>query len=322
MNTNDTELKTLDFNKAKIVSTYQNLNRLISDNNDVISRLTRKLQTTLNASDIIHMFAKELKALVDYNQLNFSSNDADEKTIHIGDKSGPHSCQYNLTIDDTDLGSISFSRKKRFLEEELSIIERLASTLVFPLRNAKLYHSALQSALKDDLTGFGNKRALDAGLHREAELSVRHKTPLSILMLDVDHFKKINDTMGHIAGDKILKDLAATIKKCARQSDLCFRYGGEEFMVILDDTDTVQAINIAERIRLSVEQNSYSYKGKIIPVTISLGSATFMNNETLETFKERADQALYKAKGQGRNLVVSSELNIIDSQVSPIAHRI
>ncbi|MFT5716293.1 MAG: diguanylate cyclase (GGDEF)-like protein [Oleiphilaceae bacterium] len=320
MNTNDTDFKTLDFNKAKVVSTYQNLNRLIADNNDVISRLTRKLQTTLNSSDIIHMFAKELKAIVDYNQLNFSNDD--ESKIIIGDKSGPHSCQYNLTIDDTDLGSISFSRKKRFLEEELSIIERLASTLVFPLRNAKLYHSALQSALRDDLTGFGNKRALDVGLHREAELAVRHKTPLSILMLDVDHFKRINDAMGHIAGDKVLKDLAATIKKSARQSDLCFRYGGEEFMVILDDTDTVQAINIAERIRLSVEQYTYSYKGKIIPVTISLGSATFENTETLETFKNRADQALYKAKGQGRNLVISSELDIIDSHVRPIAHRI
>jgi len=320
MNSNDTEFRTIDFNKAKIVSTYKNLNRLISDNNDVISRLTRKLQTTLNASDIIHMFAKELKALVDYKQLSFSSDDKD--LVTFGDRSGPHSCQYNLTIDDTNLGSITFSRQKRFIEEELAIIERLASTLVFPLRNAKLYQSALQSALRDDLTGFGNKRALDASLHREAELSVRHKTPLSILMLDVDHFKKINDTLGHIAGDKILKDLATTIKKCARQSDLCFRYGGEEFMVILDDSDAVQAINIAERIRQSVEQCAYNYKGKIVPVTISLGTSTFEKDETLETFKDRADQALYKAKGQGRNLVVSSELDVIDSHVRPIAHRI
>jgi len=320
MNNNDTEFRTIDFNKAKIVSTYKNLNRLISDNNDVISRLTRKLQTTLNASDIIHIFAKELKTLVDYKQLSFSSDDKD--IVTFGDQSGPHSCQYNLTIDDINLGSIAFSRQKRFIEEELAIIERLASTLIFPLRNAKLYQSALQSALRDDLTGFGNKRALDAGLHREAELSVRHKTPLSILMLDVDHFKRINDTLGHIAGDKILKDLAATIKKCARQSDLCFRYGGEEFMVILDDSDTVQAINIAERIRQSVEQYAYNYKGKIVPVTISLGTATFEKDETLDTFKDRADKALYKAKGQGRNLVVSSELDIIDSHVRPIAHRI
>lgn len=320
MNTNDTELGTIDFNKAKIVSTYKNLDRLISENNDVISRLTRKLQTTLNTSDIIHIFAKELNAIVDYKQLTFNSDD--DNSITIGEQSGPHSCQYNLTIDDTDLGSIAFSRKKRFIEEELAIIERLASTLVFPLRNAKLYHSALQSALKDDLTGFGNKRALDAGLHREAELAVRHKTPLSILMLDVDHFKKINDSMGHIAGDKILKDLAATIKKSARQSDLCFRFGGEEFMVILDDTDSVQAINIAERIRLSVEEYAYSYKGKIIPVTISLGTATYEQNETLEAFKDRADKALYKAKGQGRNLVVSNELNMIDAHVIPVAHRV
>ncbi len=320
MNGNDTEFRTIDFNKAKIVSTYKNLNRLISDNNDIISRLTRRLQTTLDTSDIIQMFAKELQTIVDYKQLTFSVDG--QTIITIGERSGSHSCQYNLTIDDVNLGSIRFTRKKRFIEEELAIIERIASTLVFPLRNANLYQSALQSALRDDLTGFGNKRALDAGLHREAELSVRHKTPLSIIMLDVDHFKKINDSMGHLAGDKILKDLAATIKKSSRQSDLCFRYGGEEFLVILDDTDAVQAINIAERIRQSVEQYSYNYNGKIVPVTISLGAATFEENESLETFKDRADKALYKAKGQGRNIVISSELNVIDSHVQPVAQRV
>ena len=220
-----------------------------------------------------------------------------------------------------ELGSISFSRQQRFLEEELAIIERLAGTLVFPLRNAKLYHSALQSALKDDLTGFGNKRALDAGLHREAELAVRHKTPLSILMVDIDHFKTINDTFGHVAGDKILKDIASTIKNSARQSDLCYRYGGEEFMIILDDANTVQAINIAERIRQCIEQYTYNYKGKIIPVTVSLGTATYEQDETLDTFKNRADKALYKAKNKGRNLVMSGELSMIDAHVNPLAHR-
>ena len=320
MSNNDTDFQTIDFNKAKIVSTYRNLDRLISENNDIISRLTRRLQTSLSTSDIINMFAKELKAVVDYKQLIFESKN--QETIIIGGQAGTHSCQYNLTIDDTNLGSIKFSRKKRFIEEELAIIERLASTLVFPLRNANLYQSALQSALRDDLTGFGNKRALDAGLHREAELSVRHKTPLSIVMLDVDYFKRINDSMGHIAGDKILKDLAATIKKSARQSDLCFRYGGEEFLVILDDTDAVQAINIAERIRQSVEQYTFNYSGKIIPVTISLGAATFEAGENLENFKERADQALYKAKGKGRNLVISSELDVIDSLVRPISQNL
>lgn len=309
MSGNERNDQPIDFNKAKIVSTYRDLTRSISDNNDIISRLTRRLQTTLDCSDIIHMFAQEVKSLVAFDQMIHDA--PNQSAIKIGDKAGVHSCQYNLTMDETELGSITFSRKKRFLEEELSIIERLASTLVFPLRNAKLYQAALQSALRDELTGCGNKRALDASLHREAELSVRHNTPLSILMLDVDHFKHINDTYGHLAGDSVLRDLAATIKKCARQSDLCFRYGGEEFLLILDDTDVNQALKIAERIRESVETHTYLYKGKIIPVTISIGASTFMQGETLDSLKERADKALYTAKESGRNLTVSSELNNI-----------
>jgi len=306
MSGNERNDQTIDFNKARIVSTYRDLNRSITENNDIISRLTRRLQTTLDTSDIIGMFATEVKSLVDFSQLKHEVEG--QKNIVIGDKTGVHSCQYNLTMDETELGSITFSRKSRFIEEELSIIERLASTLVFPLRNALLYKSALQSALKDELTGCGNKRALDAGLHREAELSVRHNTPLSIVMLDVDHFKKINDTYGHLAGDAVLKDLAASIKKCARQSDLCFRYGGEEFLLILDDSDTNQALRIAERIRECVEQHTYLYNGKIIPVTISLGAATFVKNESLDNLKQRADEALYTAKEKGRNLAISSEL--------------
>lgn len=302
----ETNDQTIDFNKAKIVSTYRDLTNNISENNDIVSRLTRRLQTTLDCSDIINIFADEVKTVVSFDQMTHEASNQD--TVIVGEKAGPHSCQYNLSMDETDLGSLTFSRKKRFIEEELCIIERLASTLVFPLRNAKLYQLALRAALKDELTDFGNKRALAASLHREAELAIRHNSPLSITMLDVDHFKAINDCYGHMAGDSILKDLAATIKKCARQSDLCFRYGGEEFLLILDNTDEKQAYLVAERIRKTVAEYSYLYNGKIIPLTISLGTATFDQKETLDSFQSRADKALYKAKSEGRNIVMSSEL--------------
>jgi diguanylate cyclase (GGDEF)-like protein len=302
----ETNDQAIDFNKAKIVSTYRDLTNNISENNDIVSRLTRRLQTTLDCSDIIRMFADEVKTVVSFDQMTHEATN--QETIKVGDNSGIHSCQYNLSMDETDLGSLTFSRKKRFMEEELCIIERLASTLVFPLRNAKLYQQALKAALKDELTDFGNKRALASSLHREAELAIRHNSPLSIVMLDVDHFKAINDCYGHMAGDSILKDLAATIKKCARQSDLCFRYGGEEFLLILDNTDENQAFLVAERIRKTVAEYSYLYNGKIIPLTISLGTATFDQKETLENFQSRADKALYKAKKEGRNVVMSSEL--------------
>lgn len=306
MKHNENNQQAIDFTKAKIVSTYRDLTKQLAENNDIISRLTRRLQTTLDCSDIIHMFAEEVRSLVNFDQVTHAASNQD--TIVIGEKAGTHSCQYNLSMDETDLGSITFSRKKRFIEEELCIIERLAGTLVFPLRNAKLYQSALKSALKDELTDFGNKRALSSSLHREAELAIRHNAPLSIIMLDIDHFKAINDNFGHLAGDSILRDLAATIRKCARQSDLCFRFGGEEFLMILDNTDSQQALLVAERIRKTVADYTYLYNGKIIPLTISIGAATFEPSETLENFQSRADGALYEAKQQGRNRVVSSEL--------------
>lgn len=309
MKHNEVNDQTIDFNKAKIVSTYRDLTNNISENNDIVSRLTRRLQTTLDCTDIIQMFSEEVSTLVAFDQMTHSASN--QETIKIGEHPGIHSCQYNLSMDETDLGSITFSRKKRFIEEELCIIERLASTLVFPLRNAKLYQQALRAALKDELTDFGNKRALASSLHREAELAIRHNSALSILMLDIDHFKSINDCYGHLAGDSVLKDLAATIKKCARQSDLCFRYGGEEFLLILDNTDENHAFLVAERIRKTVAEHSYLYNGKIIPVTISIGASTFDKNETLDSFQTRADKALYKAKNNGRNLVVSSELENI-----------
>ena len=313
MSGNEKKARTIDFNKAKIVSTYQDLTKQISDNNDIISRLTRRLQTSLNSNDILRMFTKEVETLVKFDQFVFEV--PGQVDFVIGEKSGTHSCLYNLTLDNTHLGSIKFSRRKRFIEEELAIIERLASTLVFPLRNALMYQSAVESALKDELTNCGNKRALDASLHREAELSRRHGTPLSVAMLDVDFFKKINDNYGHLAGDYVLKELAATVKRWARQSDLCFRYGGEEFLLILDDTDSEQAHKIAERIRKAVEESVFNYSGKIIPVTISVGTATWDNEETLESFKTRADQALYSAKESGRNLAISSEAMTQDMQL-------
>ena len=141
----ETNDQAIDFNKAKIVSTYNDLSNNISENNDIVSRLTRRLQTTLDCEDIIEMFAGEVKTLVDFDQMSHSASNQD--TIKIGDKSGAHSCQYNLSMDETDLGSLTFSRKQRFIEEELCIIEKLASTLVFPLRNAKLYQQALNNAL-------------------------------------------------------------------------------------------------------------------------------------------------------------------------------
>lgn len=318
MRKSDNNADTIDFNKAKLVSTFNDISRQYGDNNDIISKLTRRLQTTLDTRKIVELFSDELSQVIKFQQ--FSYQGADNISFKSNDKAGVHSCQFNLSLDHEALGTIKLSRKTRFLEEEMAIIERLASTLVFPLNNAKMYYAALQSALIDELTGLGNKRALQSDLHREAERSVRRNTPLSVVILDLDHFKTINDTHGHLAGDQVLQNLAKTLSASARQSDLCFRYGGEEFLVILDETSPAQAALICERLRLSIAQQNFYYGAKPIPVTASLGCATLQEGESLEDFIGRADKALYVAKDSGRNQSVCFEsLDPVDSEQGDVS---
>jgi diguanylate cyclase (GGDEF)-like protein len=316
MGGNEKEAQTIDFNKARLVSTYKDLNRLVLDHNDAISRLTRRLQTSLDPVRVITVFAEELAQLIKFDQTRFEHPDC--PTIKIGERAGTHHCEYNLALENDYLGQLRFSRRARFAEEELAIIERLASTLVFPLRNALMYQQALRSALQDELTGFGNRRALDAALHREAELATRGRKPLSILMLDVDHFKRINDTWGHLHGDLVLKEVATTIRDSARQSDLCFRYGGEEFMLILQDSTPAQAMFAAERIRRAMAERPIKLNNTLVPVTISSGSATFRPGETLHALKDRADAALYQAKQSGRNCCISDQIETTTQTVAGV----
>lgn len=305
MRSNDDKVNTADFKHAKIVSTYKGLAKQYSENDDIVSRLTRRLQTSLDTRKILELFAEELSSVIDYQQFSYT-NEA-MLTLKFGERSGVHSCQFNLRLDNTQLGSIKLSRKTRFAEEEMAIVERLASTLVFPLNNARMYHNALQSALEDELTGLGNKRALHAQLHREAERSLRNNTPLSVILLDLDYFKKINDTFGHVAGDQVLRTMAKTLKAHARQSDACFRYGGEEFLIVLESTQQIQAMLVAERLREAIEKQNFYFGNQHIPMTASFGVASYQSGELLEGLISRADKALYEAKSSGRNKVVAEQ---------------
>src|SRR5690606_5245620 len=213
-----------------------------------------------------------------------------------------------LTLQGDGLGEISFGRGKRFLEPELRVIEQMLSILVYPLRNALLYRRALNAALTDALTGIDNKRSFDNQIQREMDLARRHKGDLSLILLDLDHFKSINDTHGHVVGDEVLKEVAARIQTTCRQSDLCFRLGGEEFAVILSHTDTEGARIIAERVREAVNATPVEVQGRTVKVTISLGVTSFCEDDSSRELISRADLALYCAKAQGRNRTSVQEL--------------
>lgn len=163
-------------------------------------------------------------------------------------------------------------------------------------------------AVTDGLTGLFNHRRFQEALHSELLRCERHKRPLAVLMLDVDFFKKVNDSMGHPAGDELLRRLAEVLGADLRQTDLISRYGGEEFAVLLPETTKAEAMQVAERMRESVELKINEGTRWTQRITVSVGVATFPEDgATAETVLEAADQALYVAKRQGRNKVVGAK---------------
>lgn len=155
-------------------------------------------------------------------------------------------------------------------------------------------------AIRDSMTELFNHNHICGYLHTEVERSKRSGEPVSILMADIDHFKKINDTYGHQMGDEILKKIAHELRESCREVDYVGRYGGEEFLIILTNTDQKQAQRYSERIRRKVESLDF---GLPVSITVSGGIKTFMN-ESSEEMIQLADQALYKAKDSGRNCIV------------------
>ncbi|WP_339132824.1 MAG: diguanylate cyclase [Candidatus Electrothrix sp. GW3-4] len=164
----------------------------------------------------------------------------------------------------------------------------------------KLQEELKQIAITDDLTGVFNRRKLEDVMCYEMDLAQRKKHALSILMLDIDHFKQVNDTYGHQAGDAVLVETARLIQHCLRTSDYVIRYGGEEFLACLPKTSLQAAADIADRLRRQIAEQTFSAVGRI---TVSIGIAEYTYGENREAYIRRADEQLYAAKQGGRNRV-------------------
>ena len=164
-----------------------------------------------------------------------------------------------------------------------------------------------QEIIIDPLTRTYNRRAYDEKLKLEMMGYQRYGRPTALAMVDIDHFKLVNDTYGHRTGDGVLRILSEVMKKEIREIDVLARYGGEEFALILPHTPYLRALEVAERIRQKVEISRFTYKGKPFSVTISLGVGSLKEDDSLESYVERVDQALYRAKAGGRNRVVGED---------------
>ncbi|SMD10474.1 MASE3 domain-containing protein [Sporomusa malonica] len=187
------------------------------------------------------------------------------------------------------------------------VLSTIASQTAIGLERAYLYDHFQAMALTDPLTRLANRRQLDIYLCREISRTLSYHRPLSLIMLDIDFFKKVNDTWGHLAGDVILQRMGAMIKERFRPTDMSARYGGEEFAVVLPETCLEEAANLAETFRQYIEAAKFEMDVNVITITISLGVATLESQSEWEDPKDglidAADQALYQAKQQGRNRV-------------------
>lgn len=174
------------------------------------------------------------------------------------------------------------------------------------------YHEAIyRMTIIDGLTSTYNKRFIIETLQREISRARRHSRPLSLLMCDIDHFKHVNDTYGHLAGDYVLKELVNTVRSILRPDDVMGRYGGEEFVLILPETDLEGALEVAERMRKAIESHEFTFEGERIEgqdydgITISVGVTQLAAKWLEQSFIKAADEKLYEAKHAGRNRSVS-----------------
>lgn len=190
-----------------------------------------------------------------------------------------------------------------YKDDNVEVYNTLANQIAISMYNAKLYNLAIT----DGMTKLFLHRYFQTRLEEELERSKRYTRSLSLLMMDIDHFKNFNDTYGHQLGDDVLKMVARTIKQSIRKSDVAARYGGEEFAVILPETDEIGAIRVGENLRKQIESIEVKYHTEILKVTISVGCFTFSPEEVQEIEKEdivlKADKALYHSKETGRNKV-------------------
>ena len=235
---------------------------------------------------------------------------AEEDRLMLGNKA-LHSAQYVLTLDGEALGTLVLCRRERYREEDLITIEQALGSLACSLRVAKQTHALRELVSRDPLTGLGNRSALRDALHRELSITRRHGSPLAVMMIDVDRFKALNDHLGHLGGDQVLCLIANVLKNSTRSSDLLFRFGGDEFAVLLPHTDGAGAEEAARQIRENLARIDFTNLGidaeaETLRPDLSIGVTSHQTGDDEQTILQRADTHLYHAKAHGRGRVCSA----------------
>ena len=312
--------KNINFHKAmkdiaKIIESQYELSYVIPIIGEMIDRFV--------ADHLIYMFLKKEKGInlvwpstcrdKKISEVVSTLTDKTTKTILANDGrigvfplTGEHNSILGCVVAKSSLDKLNL--------EEINYIEQLTQQSSITINRANAYAEILKYATSDALTGLNNRRQFEERLKQEVSNAKRQKHPLCAIMIDIDYFKKVNDTYGHFAGDVVLKKVASLIKSALREYDIPSRYGGEEFIILLPSTKLDDAFIVAERLRRTIENTKIDVpteKGDGIAytlnVTISSGVYQYKETDTPQEFYQNADKALYVAKENGRNRVIVND---------------
>ncbi len=272
---------------ARIALDKQSVKEMVESLEGVLDKLSMRLIGMIEKSDgstvEIQRIKKELESYTKESEVNFQL---------------AHKQLYTIAIA-LEENTLEFKSNLEGHSHEVDLLKKRVMELEAELKKAK------QEAKVDFLTKLYNKRALDEFLGIKESEFKRYGRNYTVVMFDLDHFKKVNDTYGHDAGDIILKSFAKILKKDSRDVDIVGRFGGEEFMAILSETDLEGGKTYAQKVRQHVERAKFMYKGKRIPVTVSGGVAERKSSASMEDTVKKADEKLYMAKKEGRNKIVA-----------------
>jgi diguanylate cyclase (GGDEF)-like protein len=298
-----TTLYSVEKRRAQVVALGPRSSEKVMSNRRHIRvlELSSLLSQNIELEKIIDIFSDEIRKEVPHIGYHYDHSEID--TTFSQGESAEYSANYRLSVENKSIGELTFFRHHRFSSEEIFELEELLCSLIYPLKHAALYQVALTSAYSDHLTGLKNRSSMENCLPREIDLAKRHQQSMAILVMDLDGFKQINDNYGHDIGDQVLREVGTVIMKAVRNTDLIYRYGGDEFVGGLVQTDLEGALDVSERIRLGVEKLTMVTNLPIDKMNISIGLTMVCFTDSFTQAFKRADKALYSAKLAGKNQI-------------------
>jgi len=254
-------------------------------------RLIEQLQTSLEIDVLLNKFSVAAARYVDFSGLKFTSSDF--KATARGSRPGKHITSFELVVENTLIGKLFYSINRPLAQVDYDKLKELHHYLLYPLKNAIAYQSALKLAMQDGLTKLGNRRYYDEQLQRMLSRAFRYRSELGFILGDLNKFKAINDTHGHMIGDEVLIHFASALKSSVRNSDSVFRLGGDEFAILVEDASKEALMAIESRIINAILGDKLLMKYN---VTCSLGATFLTNEDDAQSLYDRADKALYDQK--------------------------